>query len=209
MHTLIRFVAWAISDGHMQLLKHMQLPSKASFDQTLVICSENLSLTGATSGSQRCVQSMDARLPKGDGLTGSLFASLTTIIAVAALARNFLPHDWIRAIRRFGNNITKLLDPFCYFTFNEFAGQSPDQNYDRVKLYLSDQGVASARRWEAPLFHEVAVLYMCCTPRLRPFPTAGCWSANPRTLRNLSLRWRTMKLSPTFIWAYLCFGLIT
>lgn len=89
---------------------------------------------------------MDARLPKGDGFTGSLFATLTTFVAVAALARNFLPNDWIRAIRRFGNNITNLLDPFCYFTFNEFTGQSPDQNYDKVKLYLSEKGVAAARR---------------------------------------------------------------
>ena len=89
---------------------------------------------------------MDARLPKAEGFTGSLFATLTTLVAVAALARNFLPPDWIRAMRRFGNKITKLLDPFCYFTFSEFTGQSPDQNYEKVKLYLSGKGIASARR---------------------------------------------------------------
>lgn len=89
---------------------------------------------------------MDGRLPKAEGLTGSLFATLTTFVAVAALARNFLPPDWIRAIRRFGNKITNYLDPFCYFTFQEFTGQSPDQNYDKVKLYLSGKGIAAARR---------------------------------------------------------------
>ena len=89
---------------------------------------------------------MDPRLPQAEGLTGSLFATFTTVVAVAALARNFLPPDWIRAIRRFGNRVTKLLDPFCYFTFSEFTGQSPDQNYEKVKLYLSGKGIASARR---------------------------------------------------------------
>ncbi|KAL0037946.1 hypothetical protein WJX79_006586 [Trebouxia sp. C0005] len=89
---------------------------------------------------------MDGRLPKGEGLTGSFFATLTTLVAVAALARNFLPPDWIRAIRRLGNKITNYLDPFCYFTFQEFTGQSPDQNYDKVKLYLSGRGIAAARR---------------------------------------------------------------
>ena len=89
---------------------------------------------------------MDTRLPKGDGLTGSLFATLTTLVAVAALARNFLPPDWIRAIRRLGHKVTNLLDPFCYFTFVEFTGHTPDQNYDKVKLYLSSKGIASARR---------------------------------------------------------------
>lgn len=89
---------------------------------------------------------MDVRMPKGDGFTGNLFATLTTVVAVAALARNFLPRDWIRAIRRFGNRITNLLDPFCYFTISEFTGQTPDQNYEKVKLYLSEKGVASARR---------------------------------------------------------------
>ena len=107
---------------------------------------KNLVPKEAPSALQPRVHSMDPRLPKGDGFTGQLFATFTTFVAVAALARNFLPHDWVRAIRRFGNNITKLLDPFCYFTFNEFTGQSPDQNYDKVKLYLSDKGVASARR---------------------------------------------------------------
>ena len=90
---------------------------------------------------------MDARMPKGEGLTGSFFATLTTLVAVAALARNFLPPDWIRAIRRLGNKITNYLDPFCYFTFQEFTGQSPDQNYDKVKLYLSGKGIAAARRY--------------------------------------------------------------
>lgn len=89
---------------------------------------------------------MDARLPKAEGLTGTLFASLTTLVAVAALARNFLPQDWIRAIRRFSTRFTNWLDPFCYLTFHEFTGQSPDQNYDKIKLYLSGKGVAAARR---------------------------------------------------------------
>ena len=90
----------------------------------------------------------DARLPKAEGLTSNLFAILTTLVAVAALARNFLPPDWTRAVRRFGNAIVKLLDPFCYFTFSEFTGQSADQNYEKIKLYLSGKGIASARRWE-------------------------------------------------------------
>ena len=103
---------------------------------------------------------MDPRLPKGEGLTGTLFATLTTFVAVAALARNFLPQDWIRAIRRFSNRITNLLDPFCYLTFHEFTGQSPDQNYDKVKLYLSGKGIAAARRYVVQKkCHQHAILH--------------------------------------------------
>jgi len=103
---------------------------------------------------------MDARLPKGEGLTGSLFATLTTLVAVAALARNFLPPDWIRAIRRLGNKITNYFDPFCYFTFQEFTGQSPDQNYDKVKLYLSGKGIAAARRYF--VLTNIMLVYKLC-----------------------------------------------
>ncbi len=107
---------------------------------------------------------MDPRLPKGEGLTGSFFATLTTLVAVAALARNFLPPDWIRAIRRFSNKITNLLDPFCYFTFQEFTGQSPDQNYDKVKLYLSGKGIAAARRYVMLQNNAVICLLSCAAP---------------------------------------------
>lgn len=89
---------------------------------------------------------MESRSPKGEGLAGTLFASLTTLVAVAALARNFLPQDWIRAIRRLSTRLTNLLDPYCYLTFHEFTGQSPDQNYEQIKLYLSGKGMAAARR---------------------------------------------------------------
>ena len=83
----------------------------------------------------------------GDGAAGNLFATLTTLLAIAALARNFLPPDWIRAIRRLGNRFTSWLDPFCYYTIQEFTGQSPDQNYEQVKQYLSGKGTANARRY--------------------------------------------------------------
>lgn len=90
---------------------------------------------------------MDRLSKGGDGAAGNLFATLTTLLAVAALARNFLPPDWIRAIRRLGNRFTSWLDPFCYYTIQEFTGQSPDQNYEQVKQYLSGKGTASARRY--------------------------------------------------------------
>lgn len=89
---------------------------------------------------------MDRLTKGGDGAAGNLFATLTTLLAVAALARNFLPPDWIRAIRRLGNRFTSWLDPFCYYTIQEFTGPSPDQNYEQVKQYLSGKGTANARR---------------------------------------------------------------
>lgn len=90
---------------------------------------------------------MDRLAKPSDSANGNVFAAFTTLLAVAALARNFLPPDWIRAIRRLGNKVTSWLDPFCYFTIQEFTGQSPDQNYEQVKLYLSGKGTAGARRF--------------------------------------------------------------
>ncbi|KAK9842389.1 hypothetical protein WJX84_008256 [Apatococcus fuscideae] len=76
----------------------------------------------------------------------SFWALLTTVLAILAVARTALPTEWLRFFRRLGARLFAYLDPYSTYTFHEFAGSSPDQNYERVKTYLSGRGVQDARR---------------------------------------------------------------
>ena len=87
-----------------------------------------------------------ASRPDGSGWDG-VFASITTFIAVLALAKNFLPPEWIRLVRRFCYKLTDFLNPYATFTITEFTnGSVPERIYDQVKLYLSGRGTHGASR---------------------------------------------------------------
>ncbi len=57
----------------------------------------------------------------------SFWALLTTLVALAALARSLLPPGVLRFVRRLCTRVFAYLDPYSTYTVHEFAGTSPDQ----------------------------------------------------------------------------------
>ena len=84
----------------------------------------------------------------GGGQWDGMFASLTTLIAVLALARNFLPQEWVRAVRRMCYKLTDYLNPYVVYHIPEFSSESSavEQVYEKARRYLSGRGTDSAHR---------------------------------------------------------------
>lgn len=77
-----------------------------------------------------------------------LIPALTTCIAVLALARQFLPQEWVRLVRRVSHRLTDYFNPFVVFVIPEFSSDSSavETSYDKAKQYLSARGTDTAHR---------------------------------------------------------------
>ena len=105
----------------------------------------------------------------------SLWAVVTTTFAVLAVARAALPPEWLAFAGWLRAKMFARLNPYSTYSFQEFAGTSPDQarlwllicpafswqlssrmitvdtldalqNYRRIRTYLSGKGILEARR---------------------------------------------------------------
>ena len=92
-------------------------------------------------------------------------ATVTTVLALLALFRNFLPQELIRALHRLSRRLMAYFSSYVYFRISEFTGESSavEQVYEKAKRYLSGRGtnmahkmVVSLPRHEAtPVLHLV------------------------------------------------------
>ncbi|KAK9822037.1 hypothetical protein WJX74_002203 [Apatococcus lobatus] len=71
---------------------------------------------------------------------------VTSALAVLALARTIVPQEWLDRAQEWFSGLLASLDPFCFFTFPEYSGASPDQHYELVKLYLGSKDIFGAKR---------------------------------------------------------------
>ena len=78
-----------------------------------------------------------------DGVFGT-----SALIAVLLAGKQFLPQEWVRAVRRLAFRLTNWLNPFMFYTLAEFPDQQStvSELYDRSRLYLSRLGADSAHR---------------------------------------------------------------
>ena len=82
------------------------------------------------------------------GRWDGVFATLTTVIALLALAKQFLPEEWVRLVRSFCHKLTDWLNPYTIYVIPEFSSDSSavEQTYEKAKQYLSRRGSSSAHR---------------------------------------------------------------
>jgi len=88
-------------------------------------------------------------MASGSKQTQGIVATVTTALTIAALVKSLLPAEWVRESYKMLSKLGRVAEPFCFFTFHEFSGQTPDHNYDKIEVYLSDEATAQVHRWVA------------------------------------------------------------
>ena len=75
--------------------------------------------------------------------------SLATVVAVLALGKQSLPHEWTRAFHRLCLSVANFFNPWVIFTLPEFPGSGSsavEPLYEQTRQYLSLKGTSSAYR---------------------------------------------------------------